>query len=304
MSTGLSKQFVPAKASDTGRLPTTGKPDQPAAARHRTVIEPQRGWQLINFSELWKYRELLMFLCWRDVKVRYKQTALGAIWTVLQPAMMMGVFTILFSRLAGMASDDIPYPLFALAGILPWMFFATSVSNAANSVVNSERLITKIYFPRLALPYATVGAASVDFVVALGLLGVLMAGYGFAPSWHLLLAPFVVGVIEITAAGLGSLLAALNVAYRDVRYVVPFFIQFGLFATPTIYMAKGSGNETVRQLLVLNPMTSLVSAFRASVLGGEVPWAGLAVATCIGLAVFLAGTLYFRKVEDGFADVI
>jgi lipopolysaccharide transport system permease protein len=276
-----------------------------ASAPNRTVIEPPRGWQLVNVQELWRYRELLFFLCWRDVKVRYKQTLLGAAWAILQPGLMMVVFTIFFSRLAGLPSGNIPYPLFAFAGLLPWTFFATAVANAGNSVVGSERLITKIYFPRLAVPFATVGAALVDFVIAFGLLAVLMAAYGHAPSWNIWLAPFIFLVIVLTATGLGTLLAALNVAYRDFRYVIPFLIQVGMFATPTIYMLPtGHEGRAMQTLLVANPMTSLIAGFRASVLGGPIPWEGLAVATVLAVVIFVLGCLYFRKVEDRFADII
>ena len=272
---------------------------------HRTVIEPPSGWQFINFRELWRYRELLFFLCWRDVKVRYKQTALGVVWAVLQPAMMMAVFTVFFSRLAGLSSGDTPYPLFALAGVLPWFFFATAVTNASNSVVGSERLITKIYFPRLAVPFASVGAAVVDFLIACGLLALMMLAYGYAPAWNLWLLPVVFATVVLTATGLGTLLAALNVAYRDFRYVIPFLIQVGMFATPTIYMQpNGHEGRSIEWLLVANPMTSLISAFRASVLGGPVPWLGLGIAMATAVLVFLLGCLYFRKVEDRFADII
>jgi lipopolysaccharide transport system permease protein len=285
--------------------PSAGATAPPAAATHRTLIEPPKGWQLVNVSELWRYRELVFFLCWRDVKVRYKQTALGAAWAVLQPAMMMVVFTIFFGRLANLPSGDLPYPLFALAGLIPWTFFSTAVSSGANSVVGSERLITKIYFPRLAVPFAAVGAAAIDFAVAMLLMGVVMAGYGHAPSANLWLAPLIFAVVFLAATGLGTLLSALNVAYRDFRYVVPFFIQLGMFATPTIYFQPtGNEGQTIGLLMTLNPMTSLISGFRASLLGGEIPWAGLGVATLMAVALFVVGCLYFRKVEDRFADVI
>ena len=271
----------------------------------RTVIEPARGWQGLNVRELWRYRELLFFLAWRDVKVRYKQTALGVIWALLQPALLMVVFTVFFARLGGLSSGDVPYPLFALAGLLPWTFFATAVTNAGNSVVGSERLITKIYFPRLAVPFAAAGAVFVDFLVALGLLGVVMAACGVVPSWGLLVAPLVVAIVGLAAVGLGTLLAALNVAYRAVRYVIPFLIQVGMFATPAVYL-QPTGNEGagMHWLLTLNPMNGLVAAFRACLLGGPIPWADVAVSATLSAGVFLAGCLYFRKVEDGFADVI
>jgi lipopolysaccharide transport system permease protein len=239
------------------------------------------------------------------VKVRYKQTVLGAAWAILQPAMMMAVFTIFFSRLAGMSSGDTPYPLFVLAGLLPWFFFSTAVANASNSVVGSERLITKIYFPRLAVPFASVGAAVVDFLVAINLLFVMMLAYETAPSWNVFLAPLIFAIVVLTATGLGTLLAALNVAYRDFRYVIPFLIQVGMFATPTIYMQPtGHEGRSIEWLLVANPMTSLITGFRACVLGGPIPWVGLAVALVISILIFIFGCLYFRKVEDRFADII
>jgi lipopolysaccharide transport system permease protein len=270
-----------------------------------TVIEPPRAWQLINFRELWQFRELIFFLAWRDVKVRYKQTILGAAWAILQPALMMVVFTIFFGRLAGMSSGGVWYPLFALCGLLPWFFFSTAVTTAGNSVVGSERLLTKIYFPRLSVPFAAVAAAAVDFLVACVLLAVLTLANGIWPTWQILLIPLVVAIVALFAAGLGTLLAALNVAYRDFRYVIPFLIQIGMFATPTIYL-QPSGHEgtTINLLLTLNPLNSLVSAFRAAVIGGPIHWTGLAVSALAALLTFALGCLYFRKVEDSFADVI
>lgn len=293
---------------------STSGTDSPGAETptplHQTVIEPPRRWEWINWAEIWRYRELLFFLAWRDVKVRYKQTALGAAWAILQPAMMMVVFTVFFGRLAGLSTGGVPQPVFFLTGILPWFFFSTAVTNAANSVVGSERLITKIYFPRLAVPFATVLAAAVDFLVACCLLVVVLVGYSaagdpIAPDWQLVLVPVAVGLVALTATGLGTLLSALNVAYRDFRYVVPFFIQIGMFATPAIYMRpRGDEGEAVEFLLAANPMNSLVETFRAGLLGGSVPWTGLGIAAAASVAVFLAGCFYFRKVEDRFADIV
>jgi lipopolysaccharide transport system permease protein len=276
-----------------------------AAGPTRTVFEPPRGWQLVNVRELWQFRELVYFLTWRDVKVRYKQTVLGAAWALLQPLLMMVVFTIFFGRMAGVPSGDLPYPLFAYAGLLPWTFFATAITAAGNSVVGSERLITKIYFPRLAIPFAAVGAAMVDFLIAFGLLVAMMAYYRVAPGIGLLLAPLVFGLITLAALGIGTLLAALNVAYRDIRYVIPFLVQVGMFATPTVYMQPKAGSEgLVHFLLALNPMTGLIAAFRASTLGVPIPWGQLGLASAAVVLMFLVGCLYFRKVEDGFADII
>ncbi|HWG41387.1 MAG TPA: ABC transporter permease [Gemmataceae bacterium] len=273
-----------------------------------TFIRPARAWQLINLRELWHYRELILILAWRDVKVRYKQTLLGAAWAVLQPALMMVVFTIFFGRLAHVASGGVDYSVFVYAGLLPWTFFATAITNAGNSVVGSERLITKVYFPRLAVPLASVGAALVDSLIACGLLLVLMLYNGITPSISLLLAPLFMAAILLAAVGVGTLMAALNVAYRDFRYVIPFLTQFWMFATPTVYMQPDkNASGTLQFFLALNPMTSLVAAFRGAVLGEAVEpivWGQVALAVVLSVALFLAGCLYFRRVEDSFADVI
>jgi lipopolysaccharide transport system permease protein len=270
-----------------------------------TIILPPSGWQLINVAELWKFRELVGFLIWRDVKVRYKQTVLGAAWAVLQPAMMMVVFTIFFSRMAKVSAGDIPYPLFVYAGLLPWTFFSTSMASAANSVVGSERLITKIYFPRLAIPFASVGAAIVDFFVALGMLLAMMAWYRIVPGFGLLIVPLILGFLILAAAGMGTFLAALNVAYRDFRYVVPFMVQLWMFATPTIYMdPAANGKGTYDYLLIANPLSPLVAAFRSAVLGEPIQWISLSIAAAASAGMFLFGCMYFRRVEDSFSDII
>src|SRR5262245_53643122 len=270
-----------------------------------TIIRPPSGWHLVNIRELYRYRELLFFLVWRDVKIRYKQTVLGVAWAVLQPVMMMAVFTVFFGRLAGLPSGDVPYPLFAFAGLLPWTFFSTALASAGNSVVTNERLITKVYFPRLAVPFAAVGAAAVDFAIAGGLLVVLMLGYGVAPGWSILFAPVVFLFLAVGAVGFGTLLAALNVKYRDFRYVIPFLVQFWMFATPTVYMQPpADADDTLHTLLNLNPLTGLVAAFRAACLGSPIPWAQFGLSVAAVVIVFAAGCLYFRKAEDEFADVI
>jgi lipopolysaccharide transport system permease protein len=275
-----------------------------APAPPEVVVRPPSGWQCINVCELWRSRELLYFLTWRDVKVRYKQTALGASWAVLQPALMMVVFTIFFGRMAKVPAGDVPYPLFVYAGLLPWTFFATAVSSAGNSVVGSERLITKIYFPRLAIPFAAIGAAVVDFLVASGLLLVLMIWYGVTPGTGFLAMPLIFLIIALAAAGVGTMLAALNVAYRDFRYVIPFLLQLWMFATSTVYMEPGEADGFAALLATANPMTGLVGAFRAAVLDQPLPWAALAGAAAIAVLLFGLGCLYFRKVEDSFADII
>jgi lipopolysaccharide transport system permease protein len=276
-----------------------------AATPSVTYIYPARGWQLINFQELWQFHELIFFLVWRDVKVRYKQTALGAAWAILQPLVMMVVFTIFFGRMAGVSSGDTPYPLFVYPALLPWTFFAAAIAGAGNSVVGSERLITKIYFPRLALPFAAVGAAVVDFMIAFCLLIPMMLCYRIVPGPAILLAPVVFGLIMLAGLGIGTLLAAFNVAYRDFRHLIPFLIQIWMFATPTIYMQpKNTEGGWVQLFLMLNPMTSLIATFRASTVGGPIPWISLSYAAGVVVLIFGASCLYFRTVEDGFADVI
>ena len=224
-------------------MPSEAPPRPAASLPEETVIAPPRGWQWLNLRELWRFRELVFFLAWRDVKVRYKQTVLGAAWAVLQPAMMMVVFTILFNKIGGVGADgpDYPYPtrvpyyLIAYLGLLPWTFFASAIGTAGSSVLGSERLITKIYFPRLALPFASVAAALVDSLIASGLLVVLMIWQGVPPTWNLLVLPLIYVLLIVAALGVGALIAGLQVAYRDFRYVTPFFIQLWMFATTAVY---------------------------------------------------------------------
>jgi lipopolysaccharide transport system permease protein len=277
----------------------------PEPEEHRiTRIRPALGWQPVNVRELWQFRELVFFLIWRDVKVRYKQTVLGAAWAILQPLTMMAIFTIFFSRMAGLSSGDLPYPLFAFAGLLPWTFFASAIAASGNSVVAQERLVSKTYFPRLAIPISTVGAAAVDFLIAFSMLVILMVGYGVMPGPGLLLVPVVFAVIFLAALGVGTLLAALTVAYRDFRYVIPFMVQVWMFATPTVYMQPKAASGGIQAVLALNPMTTLIATFRAASLGGPIPWAEFGVATACVVLIFLAGCFYFRRVEDQFADII
>ncbi|HZL36079.1 MAG TPA: ABC transporter permease [Tepidisphaeraceae bacterium] len=284
--------------------------EQAAPELSLTYIRPASGWQLINVRELWQYHELLFFLTWRDVKVRYKQTLLGAAWAILQPVLMMIVFTIFFGRMAKVPTGNLPYPLFVFAGLLPWTFFSTAIANAGNSVVGSERLITKIYFPRLAIPLAAVGAAIVDFAIAFLVLIVLMGYYAMkgAPihlTTNILLVPVIFALITLAAVGVGTLLAALNVAYRDFKYVLPFMVQLWLFATPTVYMQPdASASARMQFALAINPLAGLIASFRAAVLGGPVPWNHLALSALSVAILFLVGCLYFRKVEDSFADII
>jgi len=265
---------------------------------------PPRGWHAVHVGELWRCRELLFFLAWRDIKVRYKQTVFGAAWAILQPLLMMLAFTLFLGKMAGLSAGGTPYPLFVFSGLLPWTLFATAVNGAGNSVVASERLVTKIYFPRLLIPLGSVGTAVVDFCVAMGMLAILMAVYGRAGGVQLLVAPLLVLAIIVTAIGIGTLVAAMTVRYRDVKYVLPFFLQFWMFATPSIYLQATPHASALRWVLAANPMTSLISAFRAACLGGPIPWAGAAAATAVGLVLLVFGCMYFQRVEDRFADEI
>jgi lipopolysaccharide transport system permease protein len=281
--------------------PTAESPADPPVTR----ITPTGGWRLLDLAELWRFRELLFFLIWRDVKVRYRQTVLGVAWAVLQPVMMVAVFTIFFGRLAGLPSAGVEYPLFALCGLLPWMFFAASVSGAGNSVVSAERLVTKIYFPRLAIPIAAVGVAAFDFLIALGVMGVLMAWYGVVPGFALLLAVPIAFVIGLAGLAFGTGLAALTVRYRDFRYVIPFLVQFWMFATPAVYMqTPEDATGLMAVLLWANPLVALIEGFRAACLGLPIPWVRLGIATVTVAVVAAIGAAYFRKVEDDFADII
>ncbi len=286
-------------------------PDAPPSADTPVVrIRPTGRWQVFHFADVWAYRELLVFLVWRDVKVRYRQTALGMAWAILQPVLMMVAFTVFFGRLAGLPSGGVPYPLFAFAGLIPWLFFAAAVSTAGNSVVGSERLVTKIYFPRIVIPFAAVGAAVVDFLIAfvvfvLVAVGYAIAGHPIPLGWSLLLGPVAYAMIVTAGLGVGTGLAALNVKYRDFKYVIPFLVQFWMFATPTVYMQPATEPDGVfGWVLWLNPMTGLVGTFRAAFLGLPVPWVQFGVSAATVVVLFFAGCAYFRRVEGEFADVI
>lgn len=270
-----------------------------------TVFERRSGWQVVDLSELWRYRELLFFLTWRDVKVRYKQTALGAAWAILQPLATMVVFSLFFGRVASSPSAATPYPLFVLSGLVPWMFFANAIGSAGQSVVGNERLVTKIYFPRLIIPMSAVGAGLVDLVIAFAMLLAMMLGYGVLPGPGLALVPLVMLGLVVAALGVGMLLAALTVAYRDFRHIVPFMTQLWMFATPIIYLQAGDAiGPRWRWLMPLNPAYGLIDNFRRALLGDRPDLYTLTVSSGVGLALLLAGGLYFRRVERGFADII
>jgi len=267
-------------------------------------IEAPRAWQALDMAELWRYRELLYFFAWRDIKVRYKQTVLGAAWAVIQPLSTTVLFTIIFGRLGGMAKQvSGPYALYVFVGLLPWTFFANAVSVAANSLVGSGHLISKVYFPRLLVPIASIASGLVDFAVSFGVLLGMMAMYGVAPSWPFLVLPvFLLGTLA-SAAGAGLLLAALTVTYRDFRYVITFLMQLWLFATPVLY---GLDIIPVKWRLVyaMNPMVGMIGGFRTGVLGEPLPAGVIAVSALSAAVMLAAGVRYFLQVERRFADVI
>jgi lipopolysaccharide transport system permease protein len=274
------------------------------------IIEPSSGWIPIRLRDLWAYRDLLYFLIWRDVKVRYKQTLLGAAWAILQPVMTMVVFTIFFGGLARISSEGLPYPIFSYSGLLPWTFFAQGLSQASNSLVGSQNLISKVYFPRLIIPLATVTAGVVDFLLAFLVLLAMMAYYGIWPGFAIIWLPLLLGLAFATALGVGMWMSALNVQYRDVRYVVPFLVQIWLFVTPVIYPAS---TVTARLesfglpgwVFGLNPMTGVVEGFRWALLGVDSAPGPLILASSAVTAILLAtGAVYFRRMERTFADVV
>ena len=274
------------------------------------VIEPSSGWVPVRLSDLWQYRDLLYFLIWRDVKVRYKQTVLGAAWAILQPTMTMVVFTIFFGGLAGISSDGLPYPIFSFAALLPWTFFAQGLAQSSNSLVGSQNLITKVYFPRLIIPLATVLAGVVDFALAFVVLLVMMGFYGIWPGIAVIWLPLLLALAFATALGVGLWMSALNVEYRDVRYVVPFMVQIWLFVTPVIYPASAV-TARIESLGVpgwvygLNPMTGVVEGFRWALLGVDSRPGPLILASAVvTVLLVVSGAIYFRRMEQTFADVV
>jgi lipopolysaccharide transport system permease protein len=270
-----------------------------------TVIEHRPGWHVVDFRELWQYRELLFFLTWRDVKIRYKQTILGAAWAILQPLATMLVFSLFFGRVAASTTGDVPYSLFVLAGLVPWLFFSNAIASAGQSVVGSQNLVTKVYFPRLIIPMGAVGAGLVDFTIACGLLLAMMAWHGVAPGWSFAMVPLLTLGLVVAALGVGTLLSALTVAYRDFRHVVPFMVQLWMFATPSIYMQASSDTGTrLGYFLPLNPAYGLIANFRQAMLGGAIESYSLAVSGAVSAILLVLGCLYFRRVERDFADIV
>lgn len=268
------------------------------------MLRPSRGWLSIDFKELWRYRELIFFLTWRDIKVRYKQAVLGIAWAILQPLLTMVIFTVIFGILLGTPSGDIPYPLFSLTALLPWQLFSTALQRSSVSLVGNANLLTKIYFPRLAIPLSSVFAALVDFLISFAVLLGVMIYYHYSPTWNMLWLPLLVALALLTALAIGLWLAALNVQYRDIQHMVPFIIQVWMYASPIVYPIETIPAGIWRWLYGLNPMVGVIQGFRWAVLGGSPPDITMAISVAVVLILLVSGLYYFRRMEKTFADLV
>lgn len=273
-------------------------------AKTVTLIRPSRGWISLRLNEVWEYRELLYFLIWRDIKVRYKQTIIGGAWAIIQPFFTMVVFSLFFGWLAKIPSDGIPYPIFSYAALVPWMFFANGLSQSSDSLVGNANLIKKVYFPRLAIPTAAVLSGIVDFVLAFSVLLIMMFFYGIIPTWNIVWLPAFLILTLMTSLGVGLWFSAMNVQFRDVRYTVPFLIQFWLFSTPIAYPSSLL-SEPWRTVYAINPMVGVVEGFRWALLGtNTAPGPIIIVSSMAAFMVLVSGAFYFRRMEKTFADVV
>jgi lipopolysaccharide transport system permease protein len=271
--------------------------------QHVTVIEPRTGWHMLDWRELWAYRELLWVLTTRDVRVRYKQSVLGAAWAIIRPFTAMVIFSVVFGQLAKMPSDGYPYPVFVYAALLPWTFFSGALSASGQSVVGSSNLISKVFFPRLIIPLASAGAGLVDLLISTGILLLMMLWYGVGWSWNLLAAPVLLVAVVFAALGVGTLLSALTVSYRDFTHITPFLLQTWMYITPVVFPVSLVPQKW-QWLLYLNPMTGLVEGFRAAFLGKPFDLPGLGVSFGVAIVLFATGIAYFERVERRFADII
>lgn len=268
------------------------------------VIEPKKSYFGINLRELWNYHELLYFLAWRDIKVRYKQTILGVSWAILQPLLMMLLFSLFFGKLAGLPSDGVPYPLFAFAGLLPWTFFASAATTSGNSIVNSSNLITKVYFPRLLVPTAAIVAALLDFAITFIVLGALLVYYRVTLTLSILMLPVLIALLTILTLAFGVLMSALNVKYRDIKFALPFLIQLWFFASPIIYPSS-MVPERWRWILALNPMTGIIEGFRASLFARKpFDWMMIMISAAVSLLLLVLSVVMFKRMEKTFADIV
>jgi len=278
-------------------------PDEPLV-----TIQPSKSWSALNLRDIWYYRELLYFLTWRDVKVRYKQTALGVAWVVMQPLISTLVFTVFLGMLVRVPSDGIPYPLFVFMGLLPWTFFASAVTGSSNSLVGSTHLITKVYFPRMIIPCAAIGARLLDFLISFVILAALMLYYGVAPTRALLFLPVLVALVTLLALAVGMWASAINVKYRDVGVVLPVLIQTWMFVSPVVYPSSivysRTGASALKWLYMANPMVGIIDNFRATLLGGPFNWPALAVSAALTLVLLVYAAYDFRRMEKSFADII
>lgn len=296
-------------ASTEAQLKDTHTPkshESALAAPHTSVIviKPSSGWISLKLGELWEYRELLYFLTWRDIKVRYKQTVLGAAWAIIQPFLTMVVFSLFFGALAKIPSDGIPYPIFSFTALVPWTFFATGLANSSNSLVGSANLIKKVYFPRLAVPISTVLSGIVDFALSFMVLIAMMLWFGILPGLSVLWLPLLLLLALVTALGVGLWLSAMNVQFRDVRYIVPFITQFWMFATPIVYPSSLL-DEPWRTIYALNPMVGVIEGFRWALLGANTaPGPMILVSSLAAVVILVSGAFYFRRMEKNFADVV
>jgi lipopolysaccharide transport system permease protein len=268
-------------------------------------LEPTRGWVAVRLGELWEYRELLYFLTWRDIKVRYKQTVLGVLWAVIQPFMTMVVFSLFFGRLAEVPSDGVPYPIFNFAALVPWTLFANGLTTSANSLVGSANLLKKIYFPRLVIPISSILSGVVDFVLSFIILVGMMLYFGIVPTANIIWLPLLILLALISSLAVGLWLSALNVQFRDIRYTLPFITQLWLFITPIVYPSSLIQDPTLRLLYSLNPMTGVVEGFRWALLGTDTaPGAMVLVSAVVAVLLLISGLYYFRRMERTFADVV
>jgi lipopolysaccharide transport system permease protein len=276
-----------------------------ASASVHTQIQPSQGWVSLQLQKLWEYRELLYFLTWRDIKVRYKQTVLGAAWAIIQPFFTMVVFSLFFGGLAGVPSDGVPYPLFSYAALVPWTFFANALGQSSNSLVAGANMVKKIYFPRLVMPIATTLAGAVDFVLAFLVLLGMMLVYGIVPTGNVVWLPFLLLLAFTTSLGVGLWLSAMNVQFRDVRFTIPFLTQFWLFATPIAYPSSLIENPILRTIYGLNPMVGVVEGFRWALLDVDTaPGPAIIVSVLVSVGLFVSGMFYFRRMEKTFADLV
>jgi lipopolysaccharide transport system permease protein len=269
------------------------------------VYEPSRGLIPLNLRELWEYRELLYFLTWRDIKVRYKQAALGVAWAVLQPLFTMIIFSVIFGQLAKLPSEGIPYPVFSFAALLPWQFFANALTHSSTSLVGNSNLLTKVYFPRLIIPLSAVTAGLVDFAISFIILLGLMLYYGIAPTWNILWLPLLILLALMSALSVGLWLSALNVQYRDVQYAIPFLVQAWMYASPVAYSAGLIPSDGIWRIIYgLNPMAGVIQGFRWALLGGNPPDILMAVSILMVFVFLMTGLVYFKKMEKSFADIV